>query len=415
MAYSTSTKDTANLDSNRRTYDVPLHDDIHELWEPSATPFLVFSRSMRRQPTGDPKPTRLVHKSGWVDRRFFAGAAGTWSSSVISNLTVELTAGGSNNVGFLIAGLVCRVKSAGGDTVFVITNVDSQTQIDIEAITASASQNNISDQDEIQVIGTAFARGADKATATYDTTTTEWSYTQIFKTTIDVTGTLRATVTFGGSEYDRLMEDKRAEHLVDIERALLFGARGATALSSSTVYSTYGIVSYIEANSSNSTIKTPAYSNYSFDSFIDDMEDWYSLGGNKATDEKLALSGSSVLAFFSKINSGKLWGDAQVNIDSKMSEFGIHVTSVRHPFGVLHLVHEPLFRGNSTNAFYKDYMCGVDMQNVLYMPLEGNGVSRDTHLVKNLQTTYDKVIHELRTETALLPMLSETHALFKFA
>jgi len=415
MAYSQSTKDTANLDSSRRTYDIPLHDDIHELWEPSATPFLVFSRSMRRMPTGDPKPTRLVHKAGWVDRRFFAGGAGSWSSSVVSNLAVEKTVGGSDNVGFLIDGLVCRAKTAGGDTVFVITNVDNQKQIDIEAITATASQNNIADGDEIQVVGTAFARGADKATATYDTTTTEWSYTQIFKTTIDVTGTLRATETFGGSEYDRLMEDKRAEHLTDIERALLFGTRGATALTSSTVYSTYGIVSYIEANSSNSTIKTPAYSNYSFDSFIDDMEDWYSLGGNKATDEKLALSGSSVLAFFSKINSGKLWGDAQVNIDSKMSEFGIHVTSVRHPFGVLHLVHEPLFRGNSTNSFYKDYMCGVDMQNVLYMPLEGNGVSRDTHLVKNLQTTYDKIIHELRTETALLPMLSETHALFKFA
>jgi hypothetical protein len=415
MGYTSGGKDTANLDSSRRTYDIPLHDEIQELWEPSATPFLVFSRGLRKMATGDPKPTRLVHKSGWVDRRFFAGAAGTWSSSVVSNLTVEATVGGSDSVGFLIGGLTCRAKTAGGDTVFVITNVDSQTQIDIEAITASASQNNIADGDEIQVIGTAFARGADKATATYDTTTTEYSYTQIFKTTVDVTGTLRATVTFGMSEYDRLMEDKRAEHLVDIERALLFGARGATALASTTVYSTYGIVSYIEANSSNSTIKTPAYSNYAFDQFIDDMEAWYSLGGNKATDEKLALSGSSVLAFFSKINSGKLWGDAQVNIESRMSEFGVHVTSVRHPFGILHLVHEPLFRGNSTNKFYKDYMCGVDMQNVLYMPLEGNGVSRDTHLVKNLQTSYDKVIHEYRTEAALLPMLSETHALFKFA
>lgn len=413
MAYSTSTKDTANLDSNRRTYDIPLHDKIHELWTPGSTPFLVFSSRMRKMPTGDPKPTRLVHKSGWVDRRFFAGAAGSWSSSVISNLAVELTAGGGDNVGFLIAGLVCRAKTSGGDTVFVITNVDSQQQIDIEAI--SSTQNNIADQDEIQVVGTAFARGADKATATYDTTTSEYSYTQIFKTTVDVTGTLRATVSFGMSEYDRLMEDKRNEHLVDIERALLFGERGATVLASSTVYTTYGIVTYIENNSSNSTIKTPDYANYAFDEFIDDMEDWYSKGGNKATDEKLGLSGRSVLSFFSKINSGKLWGDAQINIDAKMSEFGVHVTSVKHPHGILHLVHEPLFRGDRTNTFYKDYMCGVDLQNVLYMPLEGNGVSRDTHLVKNLQTTYDKVIHEYRTEAALLPLLSETHALLKFA
>lgn len=413
MAYSTSTKDTANLDSNRRTYDIPLKDKIHELWTPGATPFLVFTRSMRREPVGDPKPTRLVHKSGWVDRRFFSGAAGTWSSSVISNHAVQLTVDGSDNVGFLVAGLTCRAKTAGGDTVFIITNVDSQQQIDIEAI--SSTQNNLADNDEIQVIGTAFARGADKATATYDTTTSEYSYTQIFKTTVDVTGTLRATVSFGMSEYDRLMEDKRNEHLVDIERALLFGERGATALASSTVYSTYGIVTYIENNSSNSNIFTPSYNNYPFDDFVDDMEDWYTKGGNRATDEKLALCGSSVLSFFSKLNSGKLWGDAQVNIDAGMSEFGVHVTTVKHPHGMLHLVREPLFRGDQDNTFYKDYMCGVDLQNVAYTPLEGNGVSRDTHLVKNLQTTYDKIIHEYRTEAALLPILSETHALFKFA
>ena len=78
---------------------------------------------MRKESTGDPKPTRLVHKSGWVDRRFFAGGAGAWTASVKTNLTVEATVGGSDNVGYLIAGLTCRAKTAGGDTVFVITNV----------------------------------------------------------------------------------------------------------------------------------------------------------------------------------------------------------------------------------------------------------------------------------------------------
>ena len=412
-----SSKDTGNLDSSRRTYNIPLWDKIEELWSAKEVPFLVFTTKLSKVPTQDPKPTKLVHKSGWADRRFFSGAAASWSSqangATIDNMAVELTVGGGDNVGFLIAGLVVRIKTTGGDTIAIIDTVDSQAQIDLTSI--SSTPYSIADGDEIQVIGTAFARGADKASATYDTTTSEYSYTTILKTVVDVTGTLRATGTFGMNEYQRLMEDKRAEHLTDRERNLLFGERGSTTVGSDTIYTGYGMVSYIEANSSNSNIFTPAYNSYSFDDFVDDMEDWYTKGGNQASTEKLMLCGRSPISFFSKIGDGKLWGDVTVNVQSGSNEWGINVTTVKHPHGTNHLVHEPLFRGNSTNAFYKDYMLGVDMKNVMLCPLESDGYSRDMHLVKNLQTTYDKIIHQYLTEEALLPFLSETHALFKFA
>ncbi|MGQ4895058.1 MAG: SU10 major capsid protein [Candidatus Njordarchaeia archaeon] len=413
MAYTAgSPKDTANLTADRRTYDIKLGDKIHELWKPSMVPFFTFTTKLRKIPTGDPKPTKLVHKSGWADRRFFAAGAGTWSSGEIANLAVDNGSGGA--VGFLIKNLMLRIKhAAGGNTTAIIKNVDSQTQIDLVAV--SSSPTNVANNDQIQVIGTAFARGSDKATATYDTVTTEYSYTQIFKTVVDVTGTLAATESFGGSEYERLLADKRYEHLTDIERAILFGERGATTVGSDTVYTTYGIVPYIENNSSISTVKVPSYSSYTFDDFVDDMEDWFTKGGNQATNEKLCLAGSSVIAFFSKIGTGSLWSDAQVQIQHGETEWGVHVDTVKHPFGVLHLVHEPLFRGNSTYAFFKDYMVGVDLENVELKPLKGNGIDRDTRLVKNLQTSEDKYIDEYRTELALLPFLAETHALFKFS
>lgn len=418
MAYATSTKDYANLDAARITNDIMMGDPIMELW-PSEVPFQTFLRKTRHEPTGDPNPKKLVHKSGWADRRFFAAGAGTWSASAngatASNVAVELSVGGSNNVGFLIAGLMLRIKTSGGDTTAIISNVDSQQQVDLVSI--SSSPNAIADGDEIQVISTAFARGADKATATYDTTTTQATWTQIFKTVVDVTGTLAATETFGMSEYERLMDDKAKEHAVDIERALVLQtyAASGTTVGSSTVYSTYGIVPFIEDNSSTSNIFTPTYASYSFDDFIDDQEGWFTKGGNQSTSEKLALCGSSVLGFFSKIGAGKLWGDAHVNFSAGENAWGIHITTVKAPFGDLHLVHEPVLRGDSSNSFYKDYMVGVDLMNVSYRPLSGNGINRDTHWVKDLQTTYDKLIHQMLTEAALHPTLEETHALFKFS
>lgn len=410
MSYSTGSKDTANATSNRRTYDL-IGEKIHEIW-PSETPFITFLSKLSKEPTVDPKPYKLSHEAGWVDKVFYAAA----DCSAETNLAVEKTKGGSNNVGFLIPGMVCRVKATGGtspaDVIILIQTVDSQQQIDFD--TVSGTYSNIQDQDMIQVIGTGFARGTDKATATYDTVSAEYSYTQIFKTVVDVTGTMKATELFGGSEYDRLMMDKAREHKVEIERACLLNIISGTLVdaSSNTVYLTQGMLGYIETNNTN--IFTNEYANYPWDAFVDDMETWYNKGGNRSTNEKLYLAGASVVSHFSKIGEGKLWADATVNMSIGEAAPGLKVYSITHPWGTLNVVHEPVLRGDSSNAFYKDYAIGVDMDNVYYMPLAGNGENRDTHIVYDLQTSYDKTIHQYLTEAALLPVNYKTHALMKF-
>ena len=410
MAYTAGAKDVANVTSDRRTYNL-IGEDIIELW-PSDTPFLVFLTKMSKEPTVDPKPTKLVHEAGWVDKVFYSGGTGAES-----NWAVQKTVDGSDNVGFLIPGLVCRVRTTGGsspaDAVFVIQTVDSQQQIDVD--TVSGTLTNAADNDEIQVISTAFARGTDKASATYDTVSTEYSYTQIFKTVVDVTGTLKATELFGQSEYDRLMADKMREHKVEIERAAVLNIKGANTVdaSSNTIYMSEGMLGYIETNSTN--IFSRNYANYPFDSFVDDMESWYNKGGNRSTNEKLFLCGASVVSFFSKIGDGGLWEKAHVSMTMNEAAPGLSVYSIRHPWGILNVVHEPVLRGDSTNSFYKDYGIGVDMQNVSYMPLQGNGENRDTHIVYDLQTTYDKTIHQYLTEAAILPTHYKTHALLKMS
>lgn len=412
MSYATGKKAYSNLDSARISNDIKMGDKIFELW-PDETPFLTICRKVKYDPTPDPNPKKIVHKSGWADRRFFAAAAGTWSTGTIDNLAVDDGAG--NNLGFLIKYLLLRIKTTGGDTTAIIDTVDNQGQVDLTAV--SSSPNNISDNDEIQIIGTAFPEGSDKATAVYDTTTTQQTRTQIFKTVVDVTGTLQATETYGMSEYERLMNEKMREHKTDIERAMHFAefASSGTTIGTDTVYTTQGIVPFIENNSSTSNVFTPSYGSYTFDDYVDDMEDWYTKGGNQSTSEKLCLSGSGVISFYSKMGSGKLWANTDVNISHNESDFGVNVTSVTHPFGTEHIIHSPVLRGNSTNAFYKNYKVGVDLNNVSYRPLKGNSYDRDTHLARDLQTSEDRVIHEYRTEVALQPVLEETHALFKFS
>ena len=60
--------------------------------------------------------------------------------------------------------------------------------------------------------------------------------------------------------------------------------------------------------------------------------------------------------------------------------FGHTVTQVNTIFGNLHFVADPLLRGP-----WENYCVAVDMANVAYRPLKGNGVSRDTHIITNVQ------------------------------
>ena len=80
-------------------------------------------------------------------------------------------------------------------------------------------------------------------------------------------------------------------------------------------------------------------------------------------------------------------------------------------FGSFTLVQEPLFRGP-----YADMMVFVDMANVKYRVLKGNGISRDTFIETNVQTPgTEGRIDQIITEAGLEISNPETHAIIKFA
>jgi hypothetical protein len=91
--------------------------------------------------------------------------------------------------------------------------------------------------------------------------------------------------------------------------------------------------------------------------------------------------------------------------------FGHSVTKVNTIFGSLHFVAEPLLRG-----IYEDYCIAVDMKNVAYRPLSGNGISRDTFIETNVQDNgVDGRQDQILTEAGLEISLPETHAVLKFS
>jgi hypothetical protein len=91
--------------------------------------------------------------------------------------------------------------------------------------------------------------------------------------------------------------------------------------------------------------------------------------------------------------------------------FGHTVTVVNTIFGNLHFIQEPLLRG-----IWEDYCVCIDLSNVSYRPLVGNGISRDTFIETNIQDNgADGRKDQIITEAGLEIQLPETHAVLKFS
>lgn len=413
----TGAKGQVNFLTDRLKYNL----DFADVYEPARqeTPWLTFLLKLSRKPTDSLEPKSFSNDPAWINYQFYAAGAGTWASNVINNLAVD--DGNGNAVGFLRPGLLCRVIHASGanDTVFVITNVDSQNQIDIRALGANVT--NIADNDKIQVLGTAMGSGSSAAPAVNSVLAVNQTFCQDFEDPWSMEDTAEAEGVFGPDEWNRLAAETLKQHKTSINRSMLLSTLDKQTVTLSgidsgsvTLRTTYGIVTFAQDNSA--TLMNgygpvePAYNAYDYSSFIDHMEQLFALGSQA----KVAIVGSSVLGFFSKIGSGSFLAGANVHVMNEAEVFGLAVTKIKTPFGVLNLFWDKSLRGS---GFYKDYMVAVDMDYVKYRPFIGKGKNFDTHLLTNTQDQSEIRIRKYayRTVAALEPAFPAVHGLFIFS
>ena len=277
----------------------------------------------------------------------------------------------------------------------------------------------------IQVIGTAYGEGGTAPDGWEDSLFDREGYCQIFKTGMNLfSNTALATRYRGNSnEFQRIWTDKLMEHKMDIEHSMLFGigsanggAAGGTVdeqgVTSGPVRYSHGIVPYTE---SFGKVYTMSYASSGYDAFLDAMEDFFAPeSGNSGN--KLVLASRKVITYLNKMGNGSFLnntvGSSQYRLDVQniKGAFGHTVTMVNTIFGNLHFVAEPLLRGP-----WEDYCVAVDMGNVAYRPLAGNGISRDTFIETNIQNNdVDGRKDQIITEAGLEISLPETHCIIKF-
>jgi hypothetical protein len=418
---------------------------------PAQSPFFVYLSKVAKKSTDDPVFKFMERRHQWQRRNF---EVETEVILTVNNKGTALldTEGddivldcGYNKYGktqalsaprFLLPGQVIAIEDSDGnvrrmkiDTTPVVGGTDGTDGITTIGITGGAgvslvgtwkADETVTFEEDAkgQVIGSAWAEGSTDPDGWKDAISTNEGYCQIFKTAISMfSGTALATRYRGvANEYKRVWQEKLMEHKMDIEHAMLFGvgtANGTDDAGSDNIRYSWGILPYTEqfGNTYDFT-----YADSGYDAFLDTMENFFAPEtGNSGS--KLVLASRKVITFLNKLGTNGFLDNTvgaeryRLDVTNIPGSFGHNVTKINTIYGDLHFVAEPLLRG-----LWEDYAIAIDLKNVAYRPLIGNGVSRDTHIITNVQNNnVDGRKDIIMTEAGLEISLPETHAILKFS
>ena len=409
-------------------------DRIHEL-EPQESIFFAHLNKFRKIPTPVPIWKFMEQRHQWQRRDFLltdavTSAVYTSGTTILDTSTAsvhclydrfgrEQTAAYTPE--FFIAGQIVAIQdTAGTARRFRINATPNPTSgagsLEVAMTALFSATTAFAVDAKAQIIGSAFAEGTDTPDGWRDELYDRDGYTQIFKTAVPImSGTAMATEFRGKkNEWARVLAEKMKEHKQDLERAALFGY--GTAGGGASVQYSWGILPYTELYGKNYTLN---YGDFDYNDFMDIMQDFFDkrIGNNHRN--KLVLCSAKVMNYLNRIGkaspgflNNSFGSDAyRLDVQAVQGSFGQDVMKIHTVFGDLHFTESP-----QLESLWEDYCIAVDLGNVAWRPLNGNGISRDTHLNQNVQDRgLDGRQDELLTEAGLEISLPETHAVIKFS
>jgi len=421
------------INNARRVFN--FGERIAEL-NPVASPFFTYLSKVAKAPTDDPVFKFLEQRHQWQRRNFklgtgVAAADYTANSTVLNGATIPIesyydkygrTSTSPIGPNWLVEGQVVAFHDTNGTLRHFRVNATptagaTQTNTAMVALfTDTTTTVAFADNAEGQVVGTAYPEASGKPDGWQDQLYDREGYTQIFMTAIDLfSGTSQATRHRGiSNEYQRVWREKLMEHKMDIEQAMLFGyGMSDDTGSGAPKRHTWGILPYTVDNGITQSF---TYASSGYDDFMDFLESFFAPESGNSGD-KLVLTSRNILSWMNKLGSGSFLNNIvssdtyRLDVQNIKGSFGHQVTKVNTIFGNLHMVQEPLLRNGM-----QDYAICVDLKNVKYRPLVGNGISRDTFMKTNVQDNdrdgrQDMII----TEAGLEISLPETHAVLQWS
>jgi len=408
---------------------------VKELWT-DVTPFTTVVANQEQRTPPDPLFKMFEHRNPWQKQQFKANAnpaSVATTAELASALAIDNIVGLSSTIDSSWLGLECEVWNEDLDTLrghVVITEASSSSTLKYKNVGAAAI--DAADNDVFIVVGNAHGEGTTAPEAWADELKVVWNSTQIFKTPLQITGTLEAAALRGeSSELARLRLQKSQEHKIQKERAFLFGdspygtglkdSRDGTSAESfsdggitdsdgNKVRTTKGIVTaladYGATSGDDQNYFTVSEATYAYGDFVDDMEKVFQYVPESGM--KMAFCGMGAMSYWSKMEGASGFGGNSgwtVNMGpSERNTLGFNYRQLETPHGVLMLIPTPVLRGP-----YNKYMMVVSEENLFH------SVYRPPVYQTNIKTdnAFDGVKDQYMSDEGIGITLIESHKLFK--
>ena len=249
--------------------------------------------------------------------------------------------------------------------------------------------------DSLFIVGNANEENSGARNVNTTRTNQESNYTQIFKTTIGVSGTENEADLYGGNDLAGQRTEKAVEHALDIERAFWFGEKKVdyNGTQGKPRRATGGILEFLIAGNSyvqnqGGPLTAPDLNTFLREGFT------YS-----SSTEKYLFAGGIVLQAINEIARG------QIVMKPNETSYGMKISQWVTPFGTINIVHNPLFVED-----FAGYAFLLDMECFMYRYMN----NRDTRLLTNVQANdADGEVDQFLTECGLQRMQAQRCALLK--
>lgn len=365
--------------------------ELFTLLEPNGTaPLQALLAMASSESTDDPKYNHF--RDELPDRKLKVNNAGGYDAAA-TTITID----NADDEAFVVTGTILyntrtgEVMRATADANLGANTIAVERNISGTAFT-------ISDNDDIVIAGFADQEaGSSPSPISFDPTT-DFNYTQIFKTAVSVSGTLQNTYLRTGNKEQEQLTKALKLHMSDIERAMFFGRRfeknGNTA---TPTRFTGGLLSQISNvyDAASGFATANKITEKEFDRLL--IENLFAYGSS----EKIAFCGARVISNMMEIGKNR-WQPQQVD-----NAYGVSFTRYTTFAGDLLVYMHPMFRQVPN---MDQTMLVLDMPNLKYRYLQ----NRDTQLIRDIQNNdFDGVKHMYMTECGLEMTQAKVHAVVK--
>lgn len=325
-----------------------------------------------REPNGTAPMTALMGKTGkekvddpefsWWDesitnvRLLVNGAVVSGVTTIVVDSADPGTAAPAADWGLakhLVPGDILMVEPTTDAATFTpeyleVVDVISDTTFTVKRGVAGSSEATIVDNAYLLKIGTSFPEGTAAPRSSSRNPTKYKNYTQIFKTTYELTRTASDTKTRTGDPLKNERMRKSSDHARDIEWAFMFGrAAEVTGSNGKPQRTTDGLRRFIPA--ANTTVFTAAVSlTGSTNNFLDaayKVFDWNTPAG----DERLCFMGNGALNELNKLIAKET--NVAINMDDTVKVYGMNLRKLVLPQGTFFLRTHPLLNRHSLYTY----------------------------------------------------------------